>query len=454
MMTKRTAVIVKHRPVLLMVLITGFALSAIGSAPAYAQGAADARITSGLFSGGNKPVTSRQHFDFLFDLSETFDTHLPEQFAPTLTPDNPQTGGYSTLLKASSNYERHRSRTDIQASASGAFRYYASLDEARVVSGAAVVGLTSRLSRNTRLQLDQNVAYSPSYLYQLLPTAAPADPGALPTTAPDYSIGESRSVSSGTSVAFSHDAIAGGTVRANGGVNRTDFSEPSEARPNVLVYLLEGKYFRPISRSTDLSVGYTHRNGEFGYGGWTTEQGFPLGLTYRGPLGITRRAELQFNVIPELIDIPQSALFAARTGREYRIAADASLLYPFLRSWHARARFTRRLEYIASLPQPVFSNGTILALEGHATRRTHISLSATYANDRSLQQERPLSFDTYAGDAHVRYALSRKVGIYGGYLYYHYRSTAGAELLEGIPARFGRTGLRVGLMLFVPVMGR
>jgi len=71
-----------------------------------------------------------------------------------------------------------------------------------------------------------------------------------------------------------------------------------------------------------------------------------------------------------------------------------------------------------------------------------------------LQQERPLSFDTYAGDAHVRYALSRKVGIYGGYLYYHYRSTAGAELLEGIPARFGRTGLRVGLMLFVPGMGR
>ena len=95
----------------------------------FAQGAADTRITSGLFSGGNKPVTARQHFDFLFDSSETFDTRLPEQFGPTLMPDNPQNGGYSTLLNGSSTYEQRGRSTSLQASASGAFRYYGSLDE-------------------------------------------------------------------------------------------------------------------------------------------------------------------------------------------------------------------------------------------------------------------------------------------------------------------------------------
>lgn len=450
----RPVKLVTHARALLMVVIAGAPLCAIGSVPACAQGTADAPITSGLFAGGNKPVASRQHFDFLVDSSETFDTHLPEQLGPTLTPDNPQSGGYSTLLKASSNYARHWSRTDIQASGSGAFRYYASLDEARVVSSAAVVGLTSRLSRNTSLQLDQNVAYSPSYLYQVLPAASPEEPGALPTTAPDYNIGESRSMSYGTTVSFSHNAIAGGRIRASGGINRSDFSQTSLARPNVRVYLLDGTFFRPISRRTELSLGYSHRNGEFGYGGTTTEQGVPVGFTYRGPLWITRHAELQFNLMPEVVDIPPSALNVARTGREYRVAADASLMYPFLRSWGVRARVTRRLDYIASLPQPVFSSGSTLSLEGYVARQTHVSLSASYANNRSVQDERAFSFASYSGDASVRYALSRNVGVYGGYLYYHYRANAGAEFLEGIPVRFGRTGLRAGLMVFVPVMGR
>ena len=133
MMMKRSAVIVSHARDLLMVLITGFALCAIGSPPAVsAQGAADARITSGLFAGGNKPSTSYQHLDFQFDTSETFDTKVPARFAPTLTPDSLQPGGYSTLVKASGNYERKRRRLDFQANTSGAARYYASLDETRI----------------------------------------------------------------------------------------------------------------------------------------------------------------------------------------------------------------------------------------------------------------------------------------------------------------------------------
>ena len=433
-------------------MITGV-LICVSASTAFAQGAADMRITSGLFSGGNKPLAPGQHLQLLVDSSETFDTHPPQQFLP-LTPEDPQVGGYSTLLKSSAFYEDHWRRTSIQAGGSGAFRYYGSLGEARVVSSAAVVGLTSRLSRNTSLQVDQNVAYSPSYLYQVLPTAAGADPGALPTTAPDYNVGEISSVSYGTNLTFSQDAIAGGRIRVLGGVNRSDFSEATLARPDLLVYSVEGRYFRKMSRATELSVGYSHRNGEFGYGAWTTEHGVPIGFTYRGPLWITRHAEIQVDVMPEVVDIPSSALYAAVTGREYRVSAGASFTYPFLRSWLARARVTRRLEYIASLPRPVFSNGSIVALEGHVSRRTQVSMSATYSTNNSVQNVDAFAFDTYAGDAHVRYAFTRNVGVYGGYLYYHYDSRRGADLLEGLPARFGRTGLRVGLMVFVPVIGR
>ena len=82
------------------------------------------------------------------------------------------------------------------------------------------------------------------------------------------------------------------------------------------------------------------------------------------------------------------------------------------------------------------------------------SLSVSYSDDKSVLTLRPFYFEMYAGDALVRYALSRKVGVYGGYVFYRYDPRGDAETLIDIPSRLSRTGLRVGLMLFVPVMGR
>jgi hypothetical protein len=324
-----------------------------------------------------------------------------------------------------------------------------------MIAGTAAAGMTSRLSVNSRLLANQTVSYSPSYLYQLLLPAVPAAPGASPITGPDYTLAELRSYSYGTRVGWSHDSIAAGKVDLTAQFDRVDFQGRSVGiRPDVRIYGLKGEYAHAFSRSTRLSFGYQVRGGEFGYGGATTEQAILAGFNYSRALSRTRRAELRLNVMPAIVDIPASAQYVENTGRLYRVSADAAFGYPFYRTWRATLNARRQLEFIAPLPEPVFSDVAGTTLDGYLTRRFYLSLSAAYANAQSALTPDAFTFETYTGDAQLRYALTRSVGLYVGSLYYFYDFRGKTSLLRSIPRRLERTGVRVGLMLWIPAIGR
>ena len=79
--------------------------------------------------------------------------------------------------------------------ASTYFRYVQRLDRMAAGSQSGQLGAGVRLPKQGSLQITQAAAYSPSYLYQLFPTAAPLAPGEAIPVNPEYRIDQTESYS-------------------------------------------------------------------------------------------------------------------------------------------------------------------------------------------------------------------------------------------------------------------
>jgi hypothetical protein len=83
-----------------------------------------------------------------------------------------------------------------------------------------------------------------------------------------------------------------------------------------------------------------------------------------------------------------------------------------------------------------------------------VRASARYSSGESALRQDGFWFDTYTGDLRVRYALTRKLAAFADYFYYYYDFKGDPRLLVGIPPTLERSGIRAGLMLWVPVLPR
>ena len=169
-----------------------------GVCPAYAQGAAPRRPSSGgLFGATRSDVGGADTLNFMFRVAEGLDSAVPPDIASRVS-QGLQSGGFSTLLAATSDYGHTAKRFSLAGNASTAFKYFHELDRFDALGHSAGLGASVRLPNDGSLQLNQSAAYSPSYLYQLFPTdSSPALGAAIPGN-PDYQIVDNESFSYAT----------------------------------------------------------------------------------------------------------------------------------------------------------------------------------------------------------------------------------------------------------------
>ena len=149
--------------------------------------------------------------------------------------------------------------------------------------------------------------------------------------------------------------------------------------------------------------------------------------------------------------IPAIPGVAADQGRNYLGRGEAGFVFDFGRSWQARAYYTRGVEFIQELTQPAIADAANVELLGHFNRRLDILLSAGYSSGDSAINATTRLFDAYKGDVRLRYAFTRKVAAYFEGFHYVYEID---QTLLNLPRNADRSGVRVGLMLLVPVVGR
>jgi hypothetical protein len=121
------------------------------------------------------------------------------------------------------------------------------------------------------------------------------------------------------------------------------------------------------------------------------------------------------------------------------------------RTWSAQAQYRREVRYIEGFLHPVFSDSASSSVSGLLSRRVDVAVNASYVTGTVGLSRGSPRFDTYSASARVRRALTRKLAAYIEYLFYHYEFDEAAARPAGLPRKFDRNGVRVGLSLWLPL---
>lgn len=441
--------------------VAGAALIAAAAAaplPLHAQSAGGGLAAGGrgLFGATRTNPDSRQSLDFTVLLAEAYDDDALADVRPNITPGVRQAPGFHTTLTGAGAFRRELGRdSQLAASGTAALRYYNELSEVRTVSHSAALGLTTRMPARLTLRGNQTASYSPSYLYGLFGGGLSPEVGEAPSAAPDYAINNSESYSYNSSVTLGRDVGRTGRLSASGTFQYTDYRDET-FRNDVENSGIRGEFRQGLTRNVGISASYGYRTGNFGYvvDSTTSEHTADIGFDYRHPFSATRSAQLAFRVGGSATEIPESASSIV-SGAKYRFQGEATGTLQFARGWAARGSFRRGLEYMPALTEPVFIDGFNTSLDGLLTRRLQLSLGAGYASGESiLRLAGSGGFDTYTGNARLQVAATRTLAFFGEYLYYVYDFGGHTQLLPEAPARLERNGIRAGLTLLVPALGR
>jgi hypothetical protein len=224
------------------------------------------------------------------------------------------------------------------------------------------------------------------------------------------------------------------------------------------MYGTSGQYSRRLGRNASAKALYRFRTGDVaqGIGGTLRtkleEHGAEVGGEYRLPFSATRYLLVEGTIGAASLVLPESAKTRSVRHEPYRVLGNLSVAYRFKRTWQARAAYRGSIEYVAGIAEPVSTDGITANVDGWLARRIELTGSAAYSNGESSWNPSSVRFDTYTGNARLRYTFTRMLDVYVEYLYYFYDFGGAVALGPGIPNRLERNGGRTGFNVRVPMV--
>lgn len=407
-----------------------------------------------LFGRGSQG-TGGQSLDVIATLVEAYDDNLLAEVG-TPVPGAATLSGSYTMLQTGAKYSWTTKNVQLGMNGASAFRTYGGLSEVRSISHAVGVGLSGTLPGRTTLAVNQNAAYSPSYLAGLFPSVSEPALGEVRPTAPDYSAYDLASYSYGSTATLSHSLTRRGSLSAGAEYTFTDFLNEENGRRDASSYGGRAGFSRRVGRHSAFRLDYHYRTGDFGLSaaGKNTEHGINLGADRSWVLSATRTAGFSFSLGGAATDaVAQDSLTKPVVGRLYRVTADAGLTYQFSRTGDMRAAYRRGVEYIVQLVEPVFIDALNASVTASMTRRLHLTLGAGYSSGESALSAAS-KFDSYTASIRSHFAMTRTLAAYVEYLYYYYDFGAAALLAPNLSRRLERNGVRAGLSLSTALFRR
>ena len=412
-----------------------------------------------VFAQASQRVTPEavQALDFDVTLSGAYESDDAEKIVTPGFGAQLQPAGYSTVGIGNLQYTRQFPRGRFAAGAGSAVRH--SPEEQQPFTSIAHNGfadLTTNLSNRLLLHVNQLVAYSPSYLYGTFPTLpdAPLDTSVTVPQDYDFNLDNSSSYMLGTTVVLTRSLTRHFRVNVQGEFGQTNFSKESDLRKDLTTYSIGGGVQRDFTRSTVLAMDYRYRTGEgYGVGVTTGEHLANIGFDLSRPLSTRRRFLFSARLGGSTVDIPESVAEFETGGRQFRVNADFTVLYPFARTWRLRGSYNRGVQYVGGLPEPAFVDGFSGEVGGLISRRVEFLARFSRSSGESLLATTRSLLDTYASEVRISYSLSRYLDTFGEYVAYSY-SAQDRVLDPGLPPSLNRHGFHAGLTLHVPVSRR
>jgi hypothetical protein len=124
-----------------------------------------------------------------------------------------------------------------------------------------------------------------------------------------------------------------------------------------------------------------------------------------------------------------------------------------LRSWVLSADARRDITVLDGISlQPFVTDAAAVRLEGYAAARILLTFSGAISIGDSALSDTG-DFQTITGTAQAQYVFGRTLGLFGAYTYYEHRLQGITHLQVGLPGNYNRNSVRVGMTVWLPVIG-
>jgi opacity protein-like surface antigen len=441
------------RRLLVIALVATVSLPAVAAAQMVQR---PQRPYRGLFGGGPQPDPnrSRQELTLTASVLGGWDDWIsPLGGGGQVQPGLAQRSGNSGVGEATIQYWLGQTGRSFSVNGRATTSVYEGINVGPTTAGGLTLRGETDFGRLNHVQLSQDVAYDPALVLGSLAHGG-INP-AVSSLAPEPSSGftEQRS--------WSSTSTASAMRRWN--PRQTTTSGYSFSQRGYL----DEFGFDSVTHAADLRHSWTFRRTLSAEGSYRfsdaridssrgeaplTDQDMQLGLSYSRRLSPSRQLYLSGGIGATFVETLHAL---DRTQLQYWTPSGrAEARIDVGRSWAIGADYGRAQRVLQGVTVRSFAtDSATLQIDGMPSRKTEISISTGYSNGRSGGNQGPGRFETYAGSAQFRYALSRVCAAMVNYDYFYYRLRDIQDLASGFPKEYDRNAVRVGFTFWLPLYG-
>jgi len=454
------------------IAMTALAMILAAQLPAAAQVTEATQVTGAwrpyraLFGGTTANPDVHHSFDVTTSVLAGYDDN--EGLGTTDASVSPllRTGSYLGL-SGSLAYAWHTQRVQMAGNLGMNTRYYEDTGEFIGTSRGAAFGVAAAVGQRGRIFANQSITYAPSYLYSLALARGSMTPGTV-VGGGSYPLGDESVFVYDTNASAAYSVTRRGTIEGLGSYRYSDLADSGDTSVEALrSYSVGGRFSQGISRYAWLRLGYTYRQGQYGFTGTSAAVGIhdiDVGVDYNRALSLTRRTTFDLSTGSALITMPlmeSPSSVASGTELQFRLVGQVGLTHEMGRTWRARVGYNRGVGFAEVFAQPVVADGVNVSLTGFAARRVDVSVNGSFSTGE-IGLGRTLgtlstsnsSFQAWNVSARTRYALGSMWAIYAEYFYYSQDLGTAVIVPSGIPSVLERQSIQVGLTLWVPLLRR
>lgn len=413
----------------------------------WSPAAAGAQGLAGPFGGlfGRTPERTNQDFtaiEFRSSVGSQYDDVLLDAGLPAaLGPKD----GVSSGVNAGLDFDRRSDRLRLNAYGTATHQQYFRAPAFGATSydlgGLGVARVATRLS------LEGSGTYRRSPFFHLLPAASGELPLPEVLVPSNASANGARRLDNDTvegTVGFTSPYTRRSTLSASVSRRATRFF--NQPLNNFELWGAKGMWTRKMTRDVAARVGYGREEIQQSVaGGRFIHEVIDVGLDLAREISLARRTAFNFTT--------QTSIVRESGGeRRYRLNGGVGLTRGFQRTWAASVSATRNTEFLPGFLQPIFSDGVSATISGMLGDRLEWS-SAVGASRGQIGYEAVDNFISYTGHSRLSAGLTRHLGVFAQYHYYHYSLPPGSTSVVLLP-QMSRQGVSVGLSAFVPIFTR
>ena len=425
----------------------------LASRSASAQADRTSRMYRGLFGSDNRSAVSKHQLDFSLGVNGAADDGYSEPASPDGDP-TVINKHFEELYFAGAKlaYTRRGRSVQFGAASGVSFPYYSVNPDYSSLAGNAS-GDVAYSSGRTSFGGSASYRYSPFYSLSIDPGSLPSYPDTPinPSGPYDYASALSRNHALNGSVSFNRRLSRPTSVSVGYNVGTMLFVDDGRSTFDQSVRLSAS---RIMSRSTSLNGGYgysqTDAKAVTSAPSTTTRwHDVDVGAGYSRPSPRGQQFSASASIGTSLFDVGQDQTQSLDQRLRWRWSAEASR--SIHGNWAASASYSRSLQYVGGLLQPVWADQVNAQAGGLIGQRVSLSFGAGYSTGDYLVGS-TAGYDAYSGSVRSQFALTSYMQLNVQYIYYRYDFPPGFDLPPGMQPLLGRQRVQIGAGVWLPLV--